>query len=89
MSDAPTSSAPTSSAPTSTTSPPPTTRRLAPEKGAVVMGWNRVGAEVGASFTTGTSAPTVSSEPERHLDAGQLGRSPSGRLPPAYGEQGV
>ncbi|KZP30135.1 hypothetical protein FIBSPDRAFT_1038478 [Athelia psychrophila] len=79
-----------SDAPISSTPPPPTTRRVGPEKGTVVMGWNRGSSDVGASSTISTSAPTVEPtppEPERHLDAGQLGRSPSGRLPPAYGEQ--
>ncbi|KZP30215.1 hypothetical protein FIBSPDRAFT_850956 [Athelia psychrophila] len=44
-----------------------------------------------ASSAAHPLSPTsnASSEPlpEHHQDAGPLGRSPSGRLPPAYGDQ--
>lgn len=78
-----------SDGPASSTSPPPTIPTDA-SKRAVIMRWNGGDSEVGASSTFGTSAPTVqptASELERHLDAGLFGRSSSGRLPPAYGEQ--
>ncbi|KZP04031.1 hypothetical protein FIBSPDRAFT_1054937 [Athelia psychrophila] len=83
-----------SDAPTSGTSPTLASRHMASGKGSVVMGWNRGSSEARAPSTIVTppppGPPTVEptpSEPERHLDAGRLGRSPSGRLPPAYGEQ--
>ncbi|KZP30173.1 hypothetical protein FIBSPDRAFT_1038514 [Athelia psychrophila] len=81
-----------SDAPTSGTSPTLASRHMASGKGPVVMAWNRGSSEVRATSTivTPPPPPTVEptpSEPERHLDAGRLGRSPSGRLPPAYGEQ--
>lgn len=42
-----------------------------------------------AHFLSLPSNPSSDPLPEHHQDAGPLGRSPSGRLPPAYGDQAV
>lgn len=65
------------------------------EKSGLTMTWNGEEEHAGqstTSFTRSLPSPPIQSAPveplpERHRDAGMLGRSPSGRLPPAYGEQ--
>ena len=73
----------------------PTLNTVTSEKSALTMTWNGEEEHIGqstTSFTRSLPSPPIQNGPveplpERHRDAGMLGRSPSGRLPPAYGEQ--